>query len=59
LLGGAEAVKPTGLLTWALPFFHKDLYEKVLSDVVKPTVVAIGQDEKGQFRTARQKEYPA
>ena len=26
---GADAVKPTGLLTWALPFFRCDLLQKV------------------------------
>ena len=55
---GADVVKPTGLLTWALPFFPGDLYERALSGVVKPTSAAIGIDEQGRFRTARHKEYP-
>ena len=55
---GAEAVKPTGLLVWAMPFFCKDLCEKALSGVAKPTTVAIGKDVQGRFCTARHKEYP-
>ena len=55
---GAEAVKPTGLLVWDMPFFRRDMYSLALSDVAKPTVAAIGTDSTGQFRTARHKEYP-
>ena len=55
---GAEAVKPTGLLVWSLPFFHRDLHSEVLRDVVKPTAAAIGKDDSGQFKTAKHKEYP-
>lgn len=55
---GADAVKPTGLLTWALPFFRCDLYKKSLSDAVRPSGAAIGKDLNGEFKTARHKEYP-
>ena len=55
---GAEAVKPTGLLVWDMPFFRRDMYSLALTDVAKPTVAAIGTDSTGQFRTARHKEYP-
>ena len=55
---GADAVKPTGLLVWDLPFFRQDMYRFALSDVAKPQTAAIGVDSAGQFRTARHKEYP-
>ena len=56
---GAESTKPTGLLAWNLPFFHSDLYKQACSDVVRPSLVAIGKDSNGEFRTSRLKEYPA
>ena len=55
---GAEAVKPTGLLALAMPFFRCDLYKKAFSDAVKPTSAAIGKNPNGEFNTSRHKEYP-
>ena len=55
---GAAVVKPTGLLAWNLPFFHIDLYKKANCDAIKPSKVAIGIDEHGNFNTSCHKEYP-
>ena len=55
---GADAVKPTGLLALAMPFFRCDLYKKAFSDAVRPTRAAIGKNPNGEFNTSRHKEYP-
>ena len=57
---GAEVAKPTQLLAWNLPFFPADIYnyKQVSGDVKKPSMVAIGTDEQGRFKTSRHKEYP-
>eukprot|EP00435_Cladocopium_sp_Y103_P030094 s1574_g7.t1 len=57
-LWGSEAVKPTGLLAWQMPYFKRDLYQFADFSLVRPRVAAIGQDANGQFRTSRHKEYP-
>eukprot|EP00435_Cladocopium_sp_Y103_P041613 s1445_g11.t1 len=57
-LWGSEAVKPTGLLAWQMPYFKRDLYQFADFNLVRPRVAAIGQDANGQFRTSRHKEYP-
>lgn len=55
---GAEAVKPTGLLSHCLPRLMRSMYAEVDAEAVKPTTPAIGKDGSGAFRTAKLKEYP-
>ena len=57
---GADATKPTGLITLNMPYFLRDLYSCADPQAVKPQSAAIGVDpQTKQFRTAAFKEYPA
>ena len=55
---GAATVKPTALLHTRLPTFWPSINRWQVPDVQRPTRVAIGRDETGQFYTAQAKEYP-
>eukprot|EP00438_Fugacium_kawagutii_P019842 Skav227937 [mRNA] locus=scaffold146:464374:475885:- [translate_table: standard] len=57
---GAEAVKPTGLLTMNLPRFRRHLWSTSIPDAIRPTEGAIGRTSDGSgFRTGALKEYPS
>eukprot|EP00438_Fugacium_kawagutii_P022323 Skav221794 [mRNA] locus=scaffold4067:171547:173760:+ [translate_table: standard] len=56
---GATVPKPTGLMGLRLPRLVPDMLVCSDRDAPYPTSVAIGRDEEnGQFKTARHKEYP-
>ena len=56
---GARAPKPTGLLALRLPYFIADLHQCAAPTPDEELETAIGlDDETGQFRTAKYKEYP-
>ena len=61
---GAEAVKPTGLLTYVDlgPSVFRVTYTRRLlatrCDAVKPKGTAIGKDANGEFKTSPHEEYP-
>ena len=56
---GCETVKPTGLLAVRLPRFAHSMYSRQIPDAIRPTKVAIGRGEDGQFKTSALKEYPS
>eukprot|EP00438_Fugacium_kawagutii_P022572 Skav206143 [mRNA] locus=scaffold471:164247:164663:- [translate_table: standard] len=55
---GAESVKPTGLLVYNAPEAMRHLHRFADWSLPKPTFVAIGKTEGGQFCTSGLKEYP-
>jgi hypothetical protein len=55
----APSVKPTGLWTFRLPHFLRDLYAFADPFVRKPDTQSIGLDSGGAFRTSVHKEYPS
>eukprot|EP00438_Fugacium_kawagutii_P002798 Skav225642 [mRNA] locus=scaffold1716:304236:310004:- [translate_table: standard] len=57
-LWGADAIKPTGLLTLRLPRALTSMNARRTADPVRPTKGAIGLNDSGQFCTAHLKEYP-
>ena len=55
---GAEAVKPTGLMSCRMPRLLRILRGYADPDAVKPAEGAIGLGSDGSFKTAKLKEYP-
>eukprot|EP00438_Fugacium_kawagutii_P008717 Skav216383 [mRNA] locus=scaffold1241:164639:167118:+ [translate_table: standard] len=55
---GAKSAKPTGLLTYQLPWFSSSMWKRRQPDAVYPEQVSIGVDSNGIFKTTSLKEYP-
>eukprot|EP00438_Fugacium_kawagutii_P017593 Skav222256 [mRNA] locus=scaffold3059:353379:358742:+ [translate_table: standard] len=55
---GAKSAKPTGLLTYQLPWFSSSMWQRRKLDAVYPEQVSIGVDSNGTFKTTTLKEYP-
>ena len=56
---GSVTVKPTCLLTGHLPRFVNSMGVHKIPGAQRPTKVAIGKNEQGEFATAVTKEYPS
>ena len=57
-LFGAVSVKPTGLLAVNLPAFRREMTAAADWTAPRPTTMAIGLGDDGNFKTAGLKEYP-